>query len=110
MQTWQSIKTYEDILFDRTDDGIARITINRPARRNAFRPRTVTEMIDAFGACRGNVEQPTPFTRAAFTFQQFDPAIHWIRIGAGGFDRREHDATVLPGNSRPSHQLAAFAA
>src|SRR5512143_601316 len=49
---WTTIKQYEDILFERTDDGIAKITINRPARRNAFRPKTVQEMIDAFAICR----------------------------------------------------------
>src|SRR5512143_980808 len=49
---WTTIKQYEDILFERTDDGIAKITINRPARRNAFRPKTVTELIDAFAVCR----------------------------------------------------------
>ncbi len=51
-QAWQSIKTYEDILFLKTDDGIAKIVINRPERRNAFRPKTVSEMIDAFAVCR----------------------------------------------------------
>jgi naphthoate synthase len=51
-ETWKTVKPYEDILFLKTDDGIAKIVINRPARRNAFRPRTVTEMIDAFTACR----------------------------------------------------------
>jgi naphthoate synthase len=49
---WRSIKTYEDILFERTDDGIAKIVINRPQRRNAFRPKTVQEMSDAFNASR----------------------------------------------------------
>jgi 2-ketocyclohexanecarboxyl-CoA hydrolase len=39
---------YQDILFDKTD-GIARITIDRPKVMNAFRGRTVEEMIDAFG-------------------------------------------------------------
>jgi naphthoate synthase len=43
---WQPIKTYEDIYFD-FFDGIAKITINRPKLRNAFRPKTITEMLDA---------------------------------------------------------------
>ncbi len=49
--TWQPIKTYNDILFD-FFDGIAKITINRPERRNAFTPLTVQEMIDAMLICR----------------------------------------------------------
>ena len=51
--TWQPIKTYNDILFDFCD-GIAKITINRPERRNAFTPLTVQEMIDAMLICREN--------------------------------------------------------
>ncbi len=49
---WQSIKTYEDIKFEKTSDGIAKITINRPEVRNAFRPQTVHELIDAFNLSR----------------------------------------------------------
>ena len=49
--TWQPVKTYNDILFDFCD-GIAKITINRPERRNAFTPLTVQEMIDAMLICR----------------------------------------------------------
>ena len=45
---WQRVGSYEDIIFEKSDDGIARVTINRPQVRNAFRPLTVTEMIDAF--------------------------------------------------------------
>jgi naphthoate synthase len=44
---WQSVKPYADILYDKTN-GIAKITINRPHKRNAFRPQTVFEMYDAF--------------------------------------------------------------
>jgi naphthoate synthase len=44
---WQSAKTYSDILYD-TAEGIAKITINRPERRNAFRPETIKQLIDAF--------------------------------------------------------------
>ena len=55
MQTtelWQSIKTFTDIKFERTEDGIAKITINRPEVRNAFRPETVLEMQEAFEMAR----------------------------------------------------------
>lgn len=51
---WMTIKTYEDILFEKTEDGIAKITINRPQVRNAFRPETVIEMQEAFDKCRND--------------------------------------------------------
>ncbi|MCM2323029.1 MAG: 1,4-dihydroxy-2-naphthoyl-CoA synthase [Oligoflexia bacterium] len=51
-ESWSRIKSYQDIKFEKTPDGVARITINRPERRNAFRPETVKEMIDAFQLCR----------------------------------------------------------
>lgn len=49
--TWQTAKNYEDILYHKTD-GIAKITINRPHKRNAFRPQTVVELYDAFADAR----------------------------------------------------------
>ena len=48
---WRRAGEYEDILYD-TWDGIAKITINRPEVRNAFRPTTVFEMSRAFEAAR----------------------------------------------------------
>ena len=39
--------TYEDLLYD-VADGVATITMNRPRVYNAFRPKTVVELIDAF--------------------------------------------------------------
>lgn len=51
-ENWVSIKSYEDIRLERTEDGIAKITINRPEVRNAFRPQTVEELKDAFEVCR----------------------------------------------------------
>ena len=44
---WIKVKDYADIIYEKSD-GIAKITINRPERRNAFRPETVNEMYDAF--------------------------------------------------------------
>lgn len=47
--------SYTDILYDATD-GVATITINRPERYNAFRPRTCVELIEAFMAAGWNDE------------------------------------------------------
>jgi naphthoate synthase len=47
--SWTKVKDYTDIKYETTDDGaIAKITINRPEVRNAFRPLTVKELINAF--------------------------------------------------------------
>jgi naphthoate synthase len=51
-EAWVKIKDYQDILFERTADGVAKITINRPEVRNAFRPQTVKEMKEALEICR----------------------------------------------------------
>ncbi|MBK7104366.1 MAG: 1,4-dihydroxy-2-naphthoyl-CoA synthase [Ignavibacteriae bacterium] len=44
---WKKVKEYKDIIYEK-NEGIAKITINRPEKRNAFRPETVQEMYDAF--------------------------------------------------------------
>lgn len=51
MRNWTTIKQYEDIKFEYFE-GIAKITINREEVRNAFRPQTSTEMLDAMDICR----------------------------------------------------------
>ena len=48
---WEPIKEYSEILFG-FYDGIAKISINRPHKHNAFTPQTVSEMIDAMAICR----------------------------------------------------------
>ena len=50
--SWQPWGQYQDILLDRCVEGIARVAINRPAKRNAFRPQTVAELCDAFSRIR----------------------------------------------------------
>jgi naphthoate synthase len=45
---WKTVGTFEDIIYEKTADSVARVTINRPRVRNAFRPQTVSEMIEAF--------------------------------------------------------------
>lgn len=49
---WEKLsRSYEDIIYE-TYSGIAKITINRPEVRNAFRPKTIMELIDAFSIAR----------------------------------------------------------
>ncbi len=50
---WTEAKTYQDILLEE-HDGMAKITINRPEVRNAFRPETLFELSDAFNWVRDN--------------------------------------------------------
>ncbi len=50
---WQIAKTYEDITYKKAD-GVARIAFNRPEVRNAFRPKTTFELIDAFEDARND--------------------------------------------------------
>lgn len=52
---WRSERDYEDILYER-GEAIARITINRPEVRNAFRPQTLVELRDAFTVARDDLE------------------------------------------------------
>jgi naphthoate synthase len=47
MVNWFEVKKYEDITYHKAN-GMARIAFNRPEVRNAFRPQTIDEMIDAF--------------------------------------------------------------
>jgi naphthoate synthase len=49
---WKKVEGYEDVVYEKSPDGIAKITINRPQVRNAFRPLTVTEMSRAFADAR----------------------------------------------------------
>ncbi len=50
MINWKTIKKYEDITF-KMADGVARIAFNRPEVRNAFRPKTVDELLEALIIC-----------------------------------------------------------
>jgi naphthoate synthase len=52
---WRSAGDFEDILYEK-GDGIAKITINRPDVRNAFRPQTLAELREAFGRARDDLD------------------------------------------------------
>jgi naphthoate synthase len=50
--TWTAAGDYEDIRYELSGDGIAKITIDRPEVRNAFRPETLIEVSDALEKAR----------------------------------------------------------
>src|SRR3954470_21438661 len=52
---WRSAGDFEDITYEK-GDGIAKIAINRPDVRNAFRPQTLAELRDAFSRARNDLE------------------------------------------------------
>jgi naphthoate synthase len=66
--TWTPAGEYTDIRYELSGDGIAKITINRPEVRNAFRPQTLFEL------------------REAFTLAQDDPAVGVIVLTGEGPD------------------------
>jgi naphthoate synthase len=53
---WTPAGEYSDIRYELSGDGIAKITINRPEVRNAFRPRTLVEMSDALTRARDDLD------------------------------------------------------
>jgi naphthoate synthase len=58
LPNWKPIGEYRDIRYE-VGEGIARITICRPEVRNAFRPQTLTEMIEAFTLSRDDPDVGT---------------------------------------------------
>jgi naphthoate synthase len=53
---WRHVGHYKDVLYEKAAEGIAKITINRPKVRNAFRPLTIQEMTHAFADARDDAE------------------------------------------------------
>jgi naphthoate synthase len=53
---WTAAGEYEDIRYERSGDGIAKITIDRPEVRNAFRPETIIEISRALEQAREDPE------------------------------------------------------
>lgn len=50
--SWKSAGEFKDVIYQKSEEGIARIVINRPESRNAFRPQTVNELISCFNDAR----------------------------------------------------------
>jgi naphthoate synthase len=56
LPSWTTVPGYVDVIYVKADEGIAKIVINRPEVRNAFRPETVREMQAAFADARDDPE------------------------------------------------------
>ena len=88
---WTKVPGYKDIIVTKAEEGIARIAINRPEVRNAFRPETVQEL------------------QAAFTDARDDPAIGVVILTgqgkeafcSGGDQRVRGDAGYVGGDGVP---------
>jgi len=52
---WETVKSYDDITFKKSG-GTARIAFNRPEVRNAFRPHTTAELLDAFSMAQEDTD------------------------------------------------------
>ena len=61
---WKAQGTFSDIIYEKAE-GIARVTINRPDRRNAFTPDTIAEMIKAFNDARDDTTIAVVLLRGA---------------------------------------------
>ncbi len=53
---WRALPGFQDIAYEKAEEGIAKITIDRPQVRNAFRPQTVHEMQQAFAEARDEAD------------------------------------------------------
>ncbi|MDR7419002.1 MAG: 1,4-dihydroxy-2-naphthoyl-CoA synthase [Armatimonadota bacterium] len=84
---WTRAGEYSDILYEHGDAearGIARITINRPEVRNAFRPETVMQLIDAFARARDDADIGVILLTGAGTEAFCSGGDQRVR-GAGGY-------------------------
>jgi naphthoate synthase len=62
--SWQKQGAFTDIVYEKAN-GIARVTINRPSRRNAFTPDTIAEMLKAFSDARDDASIGVVLLRGA---------------------------------------------
>ena len=91
--TWTPAAEFEDIRYETSGDGIAKITINRPEVRNAFRPQTIVEISQALERAREDTdvgvivltgEGPLAFCSGAMTSMSPRPWQAWTSAAMPG--------------------------
>lgn len=85
---WESVREYSDIIYERAH-GIARVTMNRPEVHNAFRPETISEMIDAFHHIREDLSTGVVLLRGMGHRAFCSGGDQRVR-GNGGYVGRDH--------------------
>ena len=109
---WTAAAEYDDIRYELSGDGIAKITINRPEVRNAFRPETLIEISRALEQARemGMVNAVVPLERleeetvawcremlrlSPFALRMMKASFHAEEDGFAGIQQLAHDANLL---------------
>ncbi len=82
---WTPVIEYADIRYEHSGTGIAKVTINRPEVRNAFRPETVAEMIDAFARIRDDPSIGCVLLTGAGDVAFCSGGDHRYKSAAGGY-------------------------
>src|SRR3954454_7163347 len=88
--TWTPVAQDDDIRYEVSGDGIAKITIDRPEVRNAFRPQTLIEMSDALERAREDSEVGVVIL----------PGEGPLAFCSGGDQRVRVDPGYMPGGAR----------
>ena len=94
--TWTPVKRYSDIRYEHSGTGIAKVTIDRPEVRNAFRPETVDQMLEAFRAIRDDETIGVAFLTGAGDTAFCSGGDQRVKV-RGGYQREEgtHALNVL---------------
>ena len=101
---WKSAGNFTDIIYEKCDEGIAKITINRPEVRNAFRPLTVHEMSLALADARQDdgIGVNTVFSHKTEIVIEYTGTVHIAVITAGaGID-------FFKGGIKPNDRVSGF--
>src|SRR5437870_13868623 len=84
---WQTVREFQDIRYERFE-AIAKITINRPEVRNAFRPETVSEMQESFTDVRNDPSIGVALLTGQGPYAFCSGGDQRIRVEAGYVDPR----------------------
>ena len=85
-----------DLMIEKRDNGVAVVTINRPAKRNAFDDALIAEMIDAFRACEADTQIKVLLLQAAGSHFSAGADLGWMqRMATLDFESNRADALEL---------------
>ena len=84
-ETWRSLKTWPELLLDRLEDaGVARVTLNRPDKRNCLNGELVAAWFEALHIIRADKSLKTVITRGAGAAFSSGLDLHFLRAVSVG--------------------------